>query len=96
MMRVTTALFAQDSEVDFLNAFKAARHGGGTDDFSVIVLTGTPQLNRLHFLQFHQRLVGVAFYLVCQPQPARDTIGQRIRVQLSLHGWNPDCLNLDL
>ncbi|MDO8437455.1 MAG: hypothetical protein Q7S69_04740 [Nitrosomonadaceae bacterium] len=40
MMRETTALFAKDSEVNFLNAFKAARHGGGTDDFSVIVLTG--------------------------------------------------------
>ena len=58
MEKVTTALFAKDSEVDIPNVFKAARHGGGADDFSVIALTGTPQPNRLHFLQFHQRLVG--------------------------------------
>ncbi len=82
--------------MDFLSTFKAARHGGGTDNFPVIVLTGTPQPNRLHFLQFHQRLVRVAFHLVCHPQPARDAIGKQIRVQLFLHGWNPDCLDLDL
>ncbi|MDP3281015.1 MAG: hypothetical protein U1D41_11990 [Nitrosomonas sp.] len=33
------ALFVNESETDLVNAFKAARRAGGSDDFSVIVLT---------------------------------------------------------
>lgn len=33
------ALFANDSEADLVNVFKAARRAGGSDDFSLIVLT---------------------------------------------------------
>ncbi|MER0204454.1 MAG: serine/threonine-protein phosphatase [Nitrosomonas sp.] len=33
------ALFANESETDLVNVFKAARRGGGSDDFSLIVLT---------------------------------------------------------
>lgn len=33
-------LFANESETELLDAFKAARQAGGTDDFSLIVLTG--------------------------------------------------------
>lgn len=32
-------LFANESEADLVNVFKAARHAGSSDDFSVIVLT---------------------------------------------------------
>jgi protein phosphatase len=34
------SLFANESETELLDAFKAARQAGGTDDFSLIVLTG--------------------------------------------------------
>lgn len=34
------ALFAKESETELVNAFKAARRAGGSDDFSVILLTG--------------------------------------------------------
>lgn len=34
------ALFANESETDLVNVFKAARRAGGSDDFSVIVLAG--------------------------------------------------------
>ena len=34
------SLFANESETKLLDAFKAARQAGGTDDFSLIVLTG--------------------------------------------------------
>ena len=33
------SLFANESEADLVNVFKAARRAGGSDDFSVIVLT---------------------------------------------------------
>lgn len=33
------ALFANESETDLVNVFKAARRAGGSDDFSLIVLT---------------------------------------------------------
>lgn len=33
------ALFANESEADLVNVFKAARRAGGSDDFSLIVLT---------------------------------------------------------
>jgi serine/threonine protein phosphatase PrpC len=33
------SLFANDSEADLVNVFKAARRAGGSDDFSLIVLT---------------------------------------------------------
>ncbi|SOD16390.1 PP2C family protein-serine/threonine phosphatase [Nitrosomonas ureae] len=34
------ALFTDDSEPELVNAWKAARRAGGSDDFSVIILTG--------------------------------------------------------
>ncbi|MDO9311328.1 MAG: hypothetical protein Q7T85_06485 [Nitrosomonas sp.] len=34
------SLFANESEADLVNVFKAARHAGSSDYFSVIVLTG--------------------------------------------------------
>lgn len=34
------ALFANESETELMNAFKAARQAGGSDDFSLIILTG--------------------------------------------------------
>jgi protein phosphatase len=33
------ALFTDDSEPELVNAWKAARRAGGSDDFSVIILT---------------------------------------------------------
>lgn len=35
-----SSLFANESETELLDAFKAARQAGGTDDFSLIVLIG--------------------------------------------------------
>ena len=34
------SLFANESEADLAEVFKAARRAGGSDDFSVIVLAG--------------------------------------------------------
>ncbi|WP_256216476.1 hypothetical protein [Nitrosomonas ureae] len=34
------ALFTNDSELELVKAWKAARRAGGSDDFSVIILTG--------------------------------------------------------
>jgi len=34
------ALLTDDSELELVNAWKAARRAGGSDDFSVIILTG--------------------------------------------------------
>ncbi|WP_156797004.1 hypothetical protein [Nitrosomonas sp. Is79A3] len=34
------SLFVNECEADHANVFKAARHAGSSDDFSVIVLTG--------------------------------------------------------
>lgn len=34
------SLFANESETELLDAFKSARQAGGTDDFSLIILTG--------------------------------------------------------